>query len=210
MMPQIKLHYIAGACSLAPHILLHEINAQFTLQEEPKDFTPEFLALNPEAKVPVLVLDNVVITESIAVLTAISSLAPDLHLMGEPGSQEATRILEWMSWLATALHVTGLAIYFRPFRFTASNNPDALDDLKKVALENVRNCFRKIEDKLSGVHAVENRFTALDVYLYFFHRRGLLIWGPDAVKRDFPKYSALAEAVAGRKATIQALQEEGL
>lgn len=209
-MPQITLHYLPGACSLVPHILLHEINAQFTLEEEQKDFSPEFLQLNPKAKVPVLVVDDEVITENIAVITTISNMAPDLHLMGQPGTLEAVRVLEWMSWLATSLHATGLSIYFRPFRFTESNDESAHEDMRKRATKLVKDCFLGIESKLSGVHAIGDRLTAVDALLYFYYSRGVLIWSRDAADRDFPKYSKLAKAVADRQATIQACKEEGI
>ncbi|KAJ5675989.1 hypothetical protein N7462_008886 [Penicillium macrosclerotiorum] len=86
-MPSVKLYYFPGACSLAPQILLHEAGISFDLKyEETKALSPELLQLNPKARLPVLSIDNGVITENIAVMTAISNAAPSKKLMGVYGT----------------------------------------------------------------------------------------------------------------------------
>lgn len=77
---------LPGACSLAPHVLLHEIRVPFDAVEtsvaKAANLTEEFARINPKKRVPVLSLDGEVITEVPAIATAIANLAPERHLMG--------------------------------------------------------------------------------------------------------------------------------
>ncbi|KAF8854597.1 hypothetical protein BDZ45DRAFT_693241 [Acephala macrosclerotiorum] len=98
---EIKFYYAPGACSLAPHILLHEIGASYTpmpfsIGAQGTNITKAFAEVNPKMKVPTLCFDNEIITESPAVCTMISNLKPELNLMGEEGI-ERVRVLEWFT-----------------------------------------------------------------------------------------------------------------
>lgn len=206
-MSSVKLYYFPGACSLAPHILLHETGHAFTTKQEIRGGSDELRALNPKAKVPVLTIDDTVITENIAIQTAISNLAPEKNLFGAPGSLESIRILEWLAWLATSVHASGFSLYFRPSRFTTSSDEKTHEEVKVRAKELIKDAFDLVEEKLTGVHAVGDRFTAADAYLFVFYRWGSTIWDMEAT---FPKYAALAAAVQARESTIKALKDEGL
>lgn len=210
-MPDIKLFYFPGACSLAPHILLHETGVPFTTKAEGRPpFSEELLALNPKARVPVLKIDNDAITENPAILTAISTLEPEKNLTGVPGTLEAARILQYMVWLCGTLHGTGFGMYIRPFRYV--DNPAEHENVKQKALDIIKDCYGRIEEglgKSGGVYAFGERFTAVDPYLFVFWR-----WGVNILRLDmeglYPKYAVLAKAVAKREATVAALKAEGL
>jgi glutathione S-transferase len=82
----IRLFYSPGACSFAPHILLNEIQIPFELMltalGEGAHKKPEFLEINPKGRVPVLQHNDQTITEVPAILFYLSSLRPELQLMG--------------------------------------------------------------------------------------------------------------------------------
>ena len=64
----LKLFYSPGACSLVTHIALEETGAEFepvriTLSQG-EQLTPEYLAVNPHARVPALATDHGVVTSS--------------------------------------------------------------------------------------------------------------------------------------------------
>ncbi|KAJ5162319.1 hypothetical protein N7492_007711 [Penicillium capsulatum] len=210
-MSDIKLYYFPGACSLASHILLHETGVPFTGKpQERSPFSEELRALNPKVKVPVLTIDGNVVTEGPAIMTAISSLAPEKNLTGAPGTLEAFKILEYLIWLSGTLHGTGYSMVIRPQRFV--DNPAEHDNVKQKALEIIRGCYESIEQglgKSEGEYAFGKSFTAVDAYLFVFWR-----WGSQIGKLDmdslYPKYGTLAKAVARREATIAALKAEGL
>ncbi|QIK95404.1 hypothetical protein G7076_01905 [Sphingomonas sp. HDW15A] len=75
-----RLYYSPGACSLAPHIILEELGEPFvttrvTIRLQQHE-TPEFLALNPQGRVPVLEDDQFVLTEAPAILLYLARKAP--------------------------------------------------------------------------------------------------------------------------------------
>ena len=103
------LYFAPGSSSMAPHIALHEIGCPF--EPRPVSFheggtrTPEFLALNPAGKVPVLVVDGRPISEVLAILHYLGRTFPDAGLLPEDPPTEA-EALAWMSFLASAVHPT--------------------------------------------------------------------------------------------------------
>lgn len=111
-MAEIKFWFSPGACSLAPHVLLHEIGVPFeavtTNVFAGAQLAEAFARINPKQRVPVLSLDGQLITEVPAIATAISDLAPERHLMGGTRVDRA-RVYEWMAWLSGTLHGRGSA-----------------------------------------------------------------------------------------------------
>ena len=105
--PMLTLFFAPGASSMAPHIALHEIGVPFT--PRPLSFartetrSPELLAINPEGKVPTLLIDGSVLTEVAAILFYLARRHPQANLL--PASSEAeAQALSWMSFLASTVH----------------------------------------------------------------------------------------------------------
>jgi glutathione S-transferase len=208
-MPDIKLWLSYGACSLAPHVLLHEIGMPFEAVATPvskgANLTDEFARLNPKKRVPVLSLDGEIITEVPAIATAISSLAPERHLMGRTALDQA-RAYEWMNWLSGTLHGQGFGGLWRPQRF--ADDPAIFDRLQAKAKSTIADCFATIEGKLSGAHSTGGAFTAVDPFLLVFYRWGNNI-GLD-MPATYPRYTALAHGLTRRASVAAALAAEGL
>jgi len=210
MPPEIKFYFAPGACSLAPHILLHEIGLSFTpiamrIDETRTEFTKDFHLINPKMRVPVISLDGEIVTEVPAVATAIASLAPGMGLMGRT-PLDTVRVYEWMNWMSGTLHGGGFGHLFRPGRW--SDDPAAFEGIKKKALECIRDCFDAIEGKLVGIHAVGGAFTAVDPYLFVWYR-----WGNSTgfeMKEKYPKYTALVENLVKRPAVKATLEAEDI
>lgn len=207
-MSDIELYYSPGSCSLAPHILLYEVGAKFTLRkEEVGKFSSEFLVLNPKARIPVLTIEDALITENVAIMTAVSNLAPEKLLMGNSNTIEVARVAEWLAWLSGTLHGNAFALLLRPERF--SDNKANHDDLKAKGKALVQSCFETIEERLTGEHAVGDRFTAVDAFLFVFYRWANVNFTWNLAK-SYPTYTRLAISVASRPSTIAALAAEGI
>ncbi len=105
----LELYFAPGSSSMAPHIALKEIGCPF--EPRPLSFhrretrTPEFLAINPAGKVPVLVVDGRPICEVLAILTYLARTYPEAGLLPADPVGEA-QALEWMSFMASAVHPT--------------------------------------------------------------------------------------------------------
>ncbi|KAM3068432.1 hypothetical protein ACMFMG_009570 [Clarireedia jacksonii] len=209
-MAKITFYWAPGACSLALHILLHEIGAEFeSVQNEvTKDrvtFASELPTLNPKLRVPVLVLDGETITETPSIATAISQLAPKRHFMGRTPI-DTVRVYEWINWLSGTLHAHAFGGLLRPERL--SDDPSAIEGIQAKGLENVKSCYAMIEGKLHGVHAVGNIFTVVDPYLFVFYR-----WGAQGginMKEQYPAYTALVSNLVERPAVKAVLNSEGI
>ncbi|MEL0028853.1 MAG: glutathione S-transferase family protein [Perlucidibaca sp.] len=80
--------------------------------------TPEFLALNPRGKVPVLVDGDKVISESLAILVWLDSQYPGPSLFGH-GPDERTAIMqalsELISYVETPLITIARSVFFQPW-----------------------------------------------------------------------------------------------
>ena len=208
-MAHVKFWLSPGACSLAPHVLLHEIGMPFesipTNVFEGAQLTEAFARINPKKRVPVLSIDGQVITEVPAIATAISDLAPQLHLMGRTPLDRA-RVCEWMSWLSGTLHGQGFGALWRPERF--SDDPTVFESISAKGRITISDCFEAIESKLSGPYATGDAFTAVDPYLLVFYRWGNGI-GFD-MPATYPNYAHCARALVQRTSVTAALAAEGI
>jgi glutathione S-transferase len=105
----LTLYFAPGASSFAVHIALHEIGVAF--EGKPMSFkrndmrSPKFLALNPEGKVPALVVDGRPLTEVAAILFYLARRFPDAGLLPPDDIEAEAQALSWMSFIASTLHL---------------------------------------------------------------------------------------------------------
>ena len=89
-MAKLDFYFSPGACSLATHIALEEAGAAFTPKptytRKGQTRTPEYLALNPKGKVPLLIVDGKPLTENTAILSYLNRSYPQAKLLpaGDP------------------------------------------------------------------------------------------------------------------------------
>ncbi len=103
----LTLYFAPGSSSMAVHIALHEIGVPF--ESRPLSFKndlrkPEFLALNPEGKVPVLLVDGRPLTEVAAILLYLAKRFPEANLLPRDDPEAEAQALSWMSFSASTLH----------------------------------------------------------------------------------------------------------
>lgn len=102
------LYFAPGASSMAVHIALHEIGTGF--EARPMSFrrndmqAPGYLALNPEGKVPTLVIDGRPLTEVAAILFYLARRFPEANLLPRDDLEAEAQALSWMSFIASTLH----------------------------------------------------------------------------------------------------------
>jgi glutathione S-transferase len=104
----LTLYFAPGASSMAVHIALHEIGVAFG--GKPMSFKQndmrrtDFLALNPEGKVPTLLVDGRPLTEVAAILFYLAKRYPDAGLLPPDDIEAEAQALSWMSFIASTLH----------------------------------------------------------------------------------------------------------
>ena len=105
----LTLYYSTGSSSMATHIALYEVGAPFeaklTELHNHAHRAPEYLSVNPEGKVPTLVIDGRPLTEVAATLWYLARRYPEAGLMPQFGDIEAeARVISWMSFIAATIH----------------------------------------------------------------------------------------------------------
>jgi glutathione S-transferase len=94
---------------MAAHIALHEVHAKFrtkrvTIGRRDLD-PPEFAGLNPQTKVPTLVLeDGQVLTEVAGVLYYLARAYPEAKLFPFGDIKAEAHVISWMSFVASGIH----------------------------------------------------------------------------------------------------------
>ncbi|KAF1047528.1 glutathione S-transferase family protein [Xylophilus sp.] len=215
-MTTCTLYYSPGACSLAPHIVLEEIGAPYTLEKRQagaQTAEPDFLALNPKGRVPALHgvpgraggADGL-LTEVPAILAWLAFAHPEAGLLPADAAGRA-RAFEWTNWLTTALHTKAYGALWRPARFTADAalHPAIVEHGRA----NVRAGNAAIERILADgrAWAVPGGYGIVDPYLLVFWRWAGRI-GEDL--SALPAWSAHARRVLARPAVQRALVQEGI
>jgi len=200
----MKLYYSPGACSLAPHIVLRESGAQFTLERvdlaaKKTASGEDYLAINSKGQVPVLALDNgAKLTEGPIIAQYVADHSGNHTLMPKAGDFERYRVMEWQNFVTAELHKSYSPLF----------NP-AFDDATKVVIRGLlRKKYEWINEKLAGRHYLTgDHFTAADAYLFVVTN-----WAGHA-KVDISglaNVAAFMQRVAGRPAVQEALKAEGL
>jgi glutathione S-transferase len=104
----LTFYFAPGSSSMATHIALHETGAKF--ESRPLSFArkemraSEYLAINPEATVPALVIDGRPLTEVAAILFYLARSFPDANLLPCDDPEAEAHVVSWMSFTASTLH----------------------------------------------------------------------------------------------------------
>lgn len=201
----MKLYYKPGACSLASHILLNEIAADFTLDkvdtdaghtEDGGDYAP----ISPNGYVPALVISSgEIVTENPAVLQYIGDLVPDSALTPPSGTLARTRLHEILNFLSSEMH-TAFGAFFSGRDLSASERDAAVAQVAKRA--------GYVEARLDGsTYLLGETFTVADAYAFV-----ILNWsnyvGIDLA--PWPNIQAYMNRIQARPAVIKSMRVEGL
>jgi glutathione S-transferase len=204
----LTLYYSPGACSLAAHIMLRELDWPFELKKiavaEGENKQPEFLAINSRGRVPVLMVEGQPITELSAILTWLAQQRSDLF--PPAGTLAAIRCSEWLAWLTSSLHISFAQIW-RGERF--SENPDDFAAIEAHGRAVLTTQFAEVEDKLTGrPFALGDSYSVVDPNLLVFYRWGNRI-GID-MRQSYPVWTAHSERLLERPAVVAAVAAEGI
>ena len=104
----LTFFFAPGSSSMAPHIALHEVGATFEARpmsfQQRQTHTPDYLALNPEGKVPLLLIDGRQLTEVAGILFYLARRFPEAGLLPAGDIEGEARAVSWMAFAASALH----------------------------------------------------------------------------------------------------------
>ena len=199
----MKLYYMPGACSLAPHIALREAGLPFDLElvdrSKKTGSGADYWTINPKGAVPAVKLDDgQVLTEAGVIQQYIADKAPQKKLAPAAGTPERYRLQEWLNYIASELH-KGIGQLF---------NPAMPDDYKEAVKKGLAaRQFAYLEKALAGRDYLLGDFTIADGYAFT-----VLNW-TKLHKIDlsaFPNIIAYMQRVTARPAVQAAMTAEGL
>jgi glutathione S-transferase len=200
----MKLYYSPGACSQAPHILLHEIGlehdaARVDLKTKTLEDGSDYLAINPKGAVPALELDNgEVLTENAVVLQYIGDRANWPEVLPPLGDFRRYRVLEMVNFITTELHK----------RFSFLFSREAGPEVKQFIKVDLAKKLDWIDPRLGvGPFLFGNELTLPDAYLFVITR-----W-TDKMLGGLDRWSnlrAFHERMQQRESVRHVLRFEGL
>ncbi len=203
-----KLYYSPAACSLAIHVILREINAQFeainTSLQEGKNQSPEFLKINPRGNVPVLDDNGAIIREGAAIILHL--LDNNANTLLPASGLERTRAIEWLMFGNSTLH----ANYSKAFMLGRAL-PEG--DAQKQAFQFIATVIQKNWDELDSVLANQQylcgaHLTPADILVSVIAHWN--VWLPQLNIKLGKNVQRLVNEVVARPAYQQALAAENV
>ncbi len=201
----MKLYYVPGACSLASHIMLHEVGATFDIEAvDTKAGLTEsgrnYREINANGYVPALDTDaGATIVEGVAILQYIADSNADRAYAPPAGSIERARLQQFLNYAAAELHKS-----WGPLFADASTVAE-----KSAARVQVKGKFDYLETVLSDGRAylVNDTFSVADAYTFV-----LVNWAnfKDIDLADWPNLSGFVDRIAARPSAKAAFAAEGL
>ena len=181
-------YFAPGSSAMATHIALHEVGAAF----EPRLLSfknnvqqrPDYLTLNPEGKVPALVIDGRVLTEVAATLYYLAKTYPQAGLWPQGGIEAEAQAVSWMSFIAATVHPA-----------------------RRAGEARWREVFQLCEQRLGGSEwAVGGRYSIADIHLFRLFWRFVDALHPPA--SDYPGLMAHYHRMMARPAVKKTIAIE--
>jgi glutathione S-transferase len=184
----LTLYFTPGASSMATHIALHEVGVPFERRfvslAKKENLAPEYLALNPEGKVPTLVVDGgLPLTEVAANLWYLARQFPQAGLLPQNDLAAEAEIISWMSFIASTIHPA-----------------------RRIGVERWREVFRIAEQRLAGRDWAIGRYSIADIHLFRLYWRFARTTKPDP--SDYPGLVAHHERMMARPAVKRTCEIE--
>lgn len=184
----LTLYYSPGSSSMATHIALHEVGVPFELRltalHREENRAPDYLAVNPEGKVPALIIDGRPLTEVAATLWYLARRYPEAGLLPQFGDIEAeARVISWMSFIAATIHPA-----------------------RRIGDDRWREVFVLAEQRLGPQEWAVDRYSIADIHLFRLYWRFVKTLEP--AMTSYPKLSAHYDRMMARPAVQRTIAAE--
>jgi glutathione S-transferase len=207
----MQLHYYPSNASMVPHLVLEEIGAPYELvlvdRAHGAHKSADYLALNPNGLIPVLVDGDLVLYETAAICLHLADTHPGAALAPALGTRERAHFYKWLMWLTNTVQAT-LIVYFYPERW--ADTTEAVTQVKAHAETKVGALLDQLDAELArvgGPWLMGTSFSVLDAYALTLCR-----WtrGFARPARGLPQLGPFLERVLARSATRRVFESEGL
>src|SRR5579864_2549145 len=171
------LYFAPGSSSMAAHIALHEVGAAF--EGRPMSFrkndmqSADFLKLNPDGKVPTLLIDGRVLTEVAGILFYLARRFPEAALLPSDDVEAEARAVSWMSFIASTLHPA-----------------------RQRGLDHVKQVWSIAEQRLGERDWVLDHYSIADIHLFRLWWR--VVGSLKPARAEFPRLFAHYDRIMAR------------
>lgn len=209
----IELHYFPGNASLAPHMVLEELEVPFVLRlvdrTRAAHKSAEYLKLNPNGQIPVLVDGDLVLYEAAAICLHLADLHPQRGLAPPLGTPARAHYYKWLVWCTNTLQAM-LMHYFYGERLVDAGDAAAAAQVTAHAEAHVGRMLDQLDAQLAA-HGKDwllgPDFSVVDPYVLMLGR-----WtrGFARPARSLPHLGPYLQRVLARPAVVRAFATEGL
>jgi glutathione S-transferase len=148
----LTFYFAPGTSSMAPHIALHEVGVPFEARplsfETNEQREPPFRAINPEGKVPALVIDGRPLTEVAAILFYLARRFPESALLPKDDIEAEAQVISWMSFIASTVHPA-----------------------RRQGLDRAKTIYRIADERLGAREWAVGRYSIADIHLFRLYWR---------------------------------------
>ena len=175
----LTFYFAPGSSSMAAHIALHEVGAAFDprplsfARKENRD--PAYLALNPEGKVPTLLVDDRPITEVAGILFYLAKRFPAASLLPRSDIEAEAQAVSWMSFIASTIHPA-----------------------RRQGIEHARSIYALADTRLGDREWAIGTYSIADIHLFRLYWRFSHALAP--VPGEFPNLDAHYQRMMARPA----------
>ncbi|MFI5314616.1 MAG: glutathione S-transferase family protein [Myxococcota bacterium] len=183
----LTFYFAPGSSSMAPHIALHEIGVPFESRPlsmaRKETRTPEYLALNPEGHVPLLLIDGRPLSEVAAILFYLARRFPAAGLLPAADIEAEAQAVSWMSFIASTVHPA-----------------------RRQGIEHARSVYRVADARQGAREWAIGSYSIADLHLFrlYWRFRNSLHPAPD----EFPSLSAHYDRMLARPAVQRTISIE--
>ena len=203
------LYYSPGTASMVVHLALLEIGAPHELRRVDFDRgdqrAPDYLALNPDGKVPTLLIDGRAHRESVALLMMLAERHPQARLIPPVGTTAREDWLQWAMYLGNTLMAT-YRFWFYPHELGAAEHPPAV---RAALCRKIEGAWDLLEAQLreTGPYLLGDAFSGVDLLLTMLMR-----WSRNMPRpaTEWPALNRLGDLVRARPSWQRLYQIEGL
>jgi glutathione S-transferase len=197
MRAMLTLYYAPGTCALATHLALEYSGAPYETQrldfKQQQQRSPEYLKLNPKGRVPALVTDRGVLTETPALLQFVAQSFPAARLAPLDDPFLLGKVNEFNSYLCSTVHVNH-AHKGRGSRWVEADDTASIEAMKRKVPQTMTESFTLIEEQMfEGPWVLGERFSTADLYLFTIAR---WLEGDQVDVQRFPKVAAHMKRMA--------------
>ena len=213
MTSKLRLYYHPGNASLTPHMVLEELGVPFELElvdrTRSAHKSAEYLKLNPNGQIPVLVDGDLVLYETAAICLHLADTHPDAHLAPPLATHERAHFYKWLIWSTNTLQAM-LMHYFYGARMVDDGDASAAAQVKAHAEARVGGMLDQLDAQLASHRQpwlLGAAYSAVDPFVLMLCRWTRACWRP---ARRLPNHGPDGQRLLARPAVQRAFATEKL